>query len=202
MTLFDKDAPFTYVPPNYKPSVTDPVNDYLEGRGYHPEQDPRIFAISGTHGTGKTTSVFELAKTLKMEHHDKTVGIVQELAGTAPFPINKDATEDTQLWIFSAQIAYELHAASVYDMAVSDRTIVDCMAYTRVLGFNTLAEAMMRMAQHHIKAYKKIYVKTASNNSFVFADLTRETEDFQFRQDVEDCLLELYQELGAKPVVL
>ncbi len=60
----------------------------------------KIIAFSGTHGTGKTTSVFKLAYELKMENPTLKIGVLQETARTCPHPINKDTTPQAQSWIF------------------------------------------------------------------------------------------------------
>lgn len=48
-------------------------------------------AISGTHGTGKTFSMFELARDYKLKYPNKEVTVVTEIARKCPLPINEDA---------------------------------------------------------------------------------------------------------------
>lgn len=48
-------------------------------------------AVSGTHGTGKTLKMFELAKDYKLKYPNKEVTVITEIARKCPLPINEDA---------------------------------------------------------------------------------------------------------------
>ena len=54
-------------------------------------------AISGSHGTGKSSYVYKKAQEEKIENPTKRISIVSEVARDCPFPINKTATEQSQL---------------------------------------------------------------------------------------------------------
>ena len=58
-------------------------------------------AFSGTQGTGKSFSAYQKVAELKLHNPTKSVVIVNELATDSPFPINNEATRDSQLWIFT-----------------------------------------------------------------------------------------------------
>lgn len=81
----------------------------------------------GTHGVGKTTLCFDLAAQLK--RLDLGVDLVKEVARRCPLPINEDTTLDAQAWILHTQIAEEIAAASMYDVVVCDRSVLDNYAY-------------------------------------------------------------------------
>ena len=88
-----------------------------------------IIAESGSHGTGKTTAVYNKAAQLKLDCPDKKIGTHVENLAFCPYPINEETTEDSQLWIFTHHIQAELFLLTHYDILVSDRTIVDCIGF-------------------------------------------------------------------------
>ncbi len=155
-----------------------------------------VVAISGTHGTGKTTSVFDLARQLKITYPKKTIIPLTEQAALSPYPINKEATKKSQMWIFVSQIARELELLSRFDIVVSDRSAVDSIAYARFCGFDELADDMVSMVRHHMPVYKQIHFKFRLENEFWFPDGLRDSDDRDFREKIERILLDIYQELG------
>ena len=159
----------------------------------------KIIAFSGTHGTGKTTAVYALAAEMKKAVKGE-VGIILETARRCPFPICKageEMVEDAQLWIFAEQIRCELEAAQRYDLVISDRTAVDCIAYSSVGGFHELAYGQVAVARRHLPIYKKIIFLGAQDNPYHTDDCLRH-KDPQLRLEVELRLLDLYRELGVK----
>ena len=84
-------------------------------------------AFVGTHGVGKTTLCFDLASQLK--RLDLGVDLVKEVARRCPLPINEQTTPDAQSWILHTQIAEEIAAASLYEVVICDRSVLDNYAY-------------------------------------------------------------------------
>jgi thymidylate kinase len=84
-------------------------------------------AFIGTHGVGKTTLCYELAAALKRQ--GLNVDIVKEVARLSPLPINRQTSLDAQTWILVTQIAEEIRSASVHDVVVCDRSVLDNYAY-------------------------------------------------------------------------
>ena len=84
-------------------------------------------AFVGTHGVGKTTLCFDLASQLK--RLDLGVDLVKEVARRCPLPINEQTTPDAQSWILHTQIAEEITAASLYEVVICDRSVLDNYAY-------------------------------------------------------------------------
>ena len=84
-------------------------------------------AFVGSHGVGKTTLCFDLASQLK--RLDLGVDLVKEVARRCPLPINEETTPDAQAWILHTQIAEELAAATIYEVVVCDRSVLDNYAY-------------------------------------------------------------------------
>ncbi len=115
----------------------------------------------------QTTAVFNKAAKLKLDFPDKRVGVHVENLPFCPYPINENTTEESQLWIFTHHIQAELFLLTHYDILVSDRTIVDCIAYTQEAGFKDLATHMIMMSLHHMKRYSEISFRFIKNNSYL-----------------------------------
>jgi thymidylate kinase len=150
-----------------------------------------IHAFSGAHGTGKTTAVHVLAERMRQRYPDgQSIGILTERARECPCPVltfeNKFPSAAAQLWIFTDQINMEIDMMTKYDVIITDRTIVDCIAYTVYFKHLALAEAMIEMAEQHMSVYSDIFFRRIETNPYLMADGFR---------------LNLYQELDV-PVVL
>jgi len=150
-------------------------------------------AFTGSHGTGKTTSVAKKFYDMKLHNPENSITILTENAKNSPFKINKETSFESQLWIFSNQMQSELFFQANYDILICDRTIVDSIAYTMTAGLNDLANSMMNLAKDYICTYEYIIFKTIKNNDFLMKDGIRDHNDLQFRQDVENHLLNLYK---------
>jgi len=154
-----------------------------------------IISFTGTHGIGKTDAALNQGAELKRACPGKSVHVLHDLEAFCPFKINGDTTEAAQTWLFAQQIRAELSTLAVFDIVVSDRTLVDVIAYTYVAGFIDLADGMLAYARQHVKNYHRIYFKKIINNDHCHADGIRDAENKLFRQDVEDVLGQLYVDL-------
>lgn len=161
-----------------------------------------IVAYTGSHGVGKTTSMLDKAKTLKLDLPGKTITTLAENVIESPYPINQETTEESQRWIFTNQMQAELKMMSFYDVVVTDRTVLDAVAYTYVAGFDRMAEAMFAMFQCHCHIYDQVYFKTIRKNNYLVSDGLRDASDLDFQRNVETVLLDLYRRAGFKQLVL
>ncbi len=162
-----------------------------------PKLKKKLIGISGTHGTGKTYAAMYMAQAVKNTHPDARVGLLMEIAAECPFPINRESTEDSQLWIFTAQIAREIEMMRHYDIIVCDRTPADTIAYTWCLGFEALALGMCKIAGPHIERhYSEIVFRTMAKNNYCAIDGRRDP-DPAWRRDVEFELAGIYRKIGV-----
>lgn len=84
--------------------------------------------VLGTHATGKSTLCFQIANYLKQKNIN--VKIIAENIRECPFPINKQATIDTELWVFHKCFLEELEAkAQKYEAVILDRGVLDGIVY-------------------------------------------------------------------------
>jgi thymidylate kinase len=154
-------------------------------------------AFTGTQGTGKTTSVFDSAKLAKINFPNKSVSGFHDNAARAPKGLyNKKGTAESQLWIFTNQMRTEIELTNTYDIVVCDRTVFDSIAYTIWMGFEYLSNAMFDLAMHHIDSYDEVYFKQIKTNNYLFDCEHRDTKDLEYRQNIENLLMNLYIKAG------
>ena len=153
-------------------------------------------SFSRTHGTGKTTSVFELAHKMKIEYPGKKIITFVDDIRNSPFGFNKGKPVESQLWMFASRIKNELELSSKFDIVICDRTVFDIIAYTKYFGFNYLASDMFDLAINFAPTYDKIILKTIKNNDYLIEEgVDRDTKDHEYRQKVEDELRKIYHKL-------
>ena len=162
---------------------------------------PTVISFSGTHSTGKTTAFHEAAAALKRMHPNLRIGAVNELAERCPLKTlsaqNSSIDLNGQRWMFSAQICAELEAIDKYDIIITDRTVIDMIAYTIVGGFAPVARGMLKMVETHVGIYDNIFFMRASPRLKVVDDGFRDTNEV-LRLKVEKVLLSLYQKMGCR----
>jgi GTPase SAR1 family protein len=87
-------------------------------------------AVAGTHSTGKTTFLSRLRHLLETAgYHVASVGDQAADARDKGFPILRDQTATTTLWIMTTGIAAELVAGRRAEIVLVDRPITDALAY-------------------------------------------------------------------------
>lgn len=169
------------------------------------EKPANIHAFSGAHGTGKTTSVNALAEKMHRRYPDgMDIGVITERARECPYPVLSckadSPSAEAQLWIFSSQVNAELDAALKYDVVISDRTVIDCIAYTIYFQHACLADAMIEMAAQHVHHYADIVFKCIGANPWQLPDGFRDM-NAGVRQSIETIMLNLYEELDMHVIM-
>ena len=149
-------------------------------------------AISGTHGVGKSTAVYKKAYEYKLKYPDKKLSIVSESARDCPLPINKEASINSQKWMINYQIIKEIEAENTSDIVISDRSIMDYMAYAKYL-FPDLFDIYRNLIKNHINTYDKIFYMQVKNNNYLISDGVRDT-DPEFQKIIDDTLRNLYED--------
>ncbi len=112
-------------------------------------------AFLGTHSTGKTTRAKNLSR-------EKGYILVTEAARSCPLPINRQASREAQLYIFTKQIQSEIEQKALSEKIgapgiVCDRTVIDNLVYAMDRGFTDLVEMLIPLARQWTKTYTKIY---------------------------------------------
>jgi hypothetical protein len=145
------------------------------------EQEEMKIAFIGTHGTGKTTKVYDAAASLKKMGHN--VNILTEVARESPFPINEKQPKEAGEWMLFRQYTKELELHHSCDILVADRSILDYYIYhLRLYGGDKTLE---RFVLDRIPTYTHlIYVPI--NPDFLKQDGTRSVDPtFQMEIDEE-----------------
>jgi predicted ATPase len=138
--------------------------------------------FTGTHGTGKTTAVFELATALKKEGYD--VSIKSNVARRCPLPINEKSTVRSQLWILATMMKEEIESTS--QITISDRTLLDVLAYTKRLD-KIVSETLQNFIRGYIKMTYDVvfYLSPMGEPEYLVDDGRRSTNrTFQHHIDV------------------
>jgi len=110
----------------------------------------KIIAVTGTHGTGKTTLTFCLAMHYKQKGFN--VKVIQEVARSCPFPLNDKMTPETALWIYYEHSKKELEALKDHDVVICDRTSFDSFAYAKSLNLK-IPYSILQSSRKHLKTF-------------------------------------------------
>jgi nicotinamide riboside kinase len=132
-------------------------------------------AFIGTHGVGKTTLCYDLVSALKRQ--GVNADMVKEVARLSPLPINRKTSLDAQTWILMTQVAEELRSASLHEVVVCDRSVLDNYAYMAFACGRQ--KPIERFVDHWMKSYDLLFKVPASGAPA--ADGVRDTDEFFMR---------------------
>lgn len=128
--------------------------------------------VTGTHSTGKSTLLGEIERLLICR--GRRVKRVKDLATHARrlgFPILREHTFESTLWIMTRGISLELSASLKADVVLVDRPAMDALAYLfaalvhrRVSLLPDQRAYLLDLARHHSRTYTAI-CKTVLNPS-------------------------------------
>jgi predicted ATPase len=161
----------------------------------------KIIALSGTHGTGKSTSAYNLCAALRLA--GKNAIVLDELARKCPFPINQGANQQTPVWLLCKQLLEELELQSDYDYVISDRALLDAYCYNLVIHGDAvdLSHFIDVIKQHIATYYHRLYVLDMDSFNYHIDDGFRDM-DPTFRAKVHDTLINCYNKFGIKYAIV
>ena len=157
----------------------------------------KIVAISGTHGTGKSCLAYTLCAYLKKM--GKNVVVLDELAREAPFEINQEADDKTQIWLSCSQVVKELELMERYELVITDRSVLDSYCYGTALANklnqpNWIYQNLYAYLVEHIhKYYLQLYVLDPISFNFLIDDGVRDTDE-TFRAEVHEEIVRAMEE--------
>ncbi len=160
-------------------------------------------AIIGTHSTGKTTLIAELAKTLIAE--GKKVIVVPEMARLCPLPINEGTSAAAQKWILEKQISEENAIRDSKAIIICDRATIDNFVYffrhnNRLDQRDNLA-AWEALAVQHASTYDVLF-KTQKLPIPAEIDGARQADDEAFREEIDEILTKLLDKHAIPRILL
>lgn len=148
----------------------------------------KYIALSGTHGTGKSTLAYKLATLLKEQGF--SVILVDELARECPFKINQGSSGDAQWWILAAQIKRELELKGKYDVVICDRTVIDTLAYAYATYNSVYENPFVDYAK---ETYNYIFYLDPEAFNFQVDDGIRDLDE-RFRLEVAQIMEAIYED--------
>ena len=166
-------------------------------------------AVSGTHSTGKTTFLTRLRHLLETAgYHVASVADQAAAARDHGFPIMRDQTATTTLWIITTGIAAELAAARRADVVLVDRPVTDALAYHLAAHTwrgepldSAQSEFLTDLARHHIPSYRLTYRTIPDPTLGIRNDGHRDT-DPGYRDLVDATITTVHSRLGITAVPL
>ncbi|MBX9685874.1 MAG: ATP-binding protein [Candidatus Obscuribacterales bacterium] len=166
-------------------------------------------AITGTHSTGKSTFCNSAAESLTKRGFK--VGRVSDLATAARdhgFPILREHTHDSTLWIITQGIANELVAALSNDVVIVDRGVPDALGYWLAAlehrGETAKSDELTRISsivRAHTSSYHLLF-NTVLNRELPLGENQERDKDMHFRESAEKHIVSTLQEIGASPIPL
>jgi AAA domain len=170
---------------------------------------PVKIAASGTHSTGKTVFLTRLRHLLETAgYHVSTVADQTGAARDHGFPVLREQTATTTLWLMTMGIAAELVAGRHADVVLVDRPIIDA------LGYHTAAHAwrgepvdplqasfLADLARHHAPSYHLIYQAVVDPNMGIAPDACRDN-DPAFRDLADQAITAVYGRLAIPTLPL
>lgn len=146
---------------------------------------PTKIAISGTHGSGKSTLISEVYS--KLKKRNIRVNMTVEVARKSIFLASNEKNADMQLDLFGKQISEEMEASRNCDLLICDRSIVDILMYTKLfLSEDETAKLYRRAMDGFAKEYCSTYdyvfkLSTIYNADLVKDDIRPKGEDLQIQ---------------------
>lgn len=157
-------------------------------------------AISGTHSTGKTTFLEAVRTAVAPMVLPKIAGLAPE-ARDHGFPILKQHTFESTLWLMTAGIKYELEARLKHPVVLVDRPVMEAYAYLNAALKNrgeTLIPAQDECLDGIARGYAFTYdlmIKTVVDESLPIATNKKRDHDAEFRRLVDQEIELLYARL-------
>lgn len=158
--------------------------------------------IAGTHSTGKTTFVEEVFRAAKARGLSvETVGDTATRCRDAGFPILRDHTFESTLWIISSVIRAELEAGLRAQLVIVDRPVPDALGYLEAALCSTSRTIttqqrayLYSLASHHLQRYS-LLLKTELDESIPLGP--ERDPDLDFRREADRQIARALTELGA-----
>lgn len=166
---------------------------------------PKFIAFTGTHSTGKTTFVEKLCDIA--EKSGLRVGKVQDCASEcalAGFPILKDHTFSSTLWIMATVIREEQHVSLNADLVIVDRPVSDAIGYLEAALATTGRDVstedrnyLYALAKLHSPRYDLLF-KTVLDEGVPLGP--GRDPDLAYRKEVDSRIGAALSQLGVQPL--
>ena len=151
-------------------------------------------AISGTHGSGKTTIALDVAS--KLKKMNKVVTLMPEVARESPYLISGEQSPNAQLQIYGSQIDSEMRYEVGSDILITDRALVDHVAYMHLFFPDQVEffDAMKSFAKAYMSTYDYVFQTSAIYDPKKTDDVLR-PEDQELQEQAHEEITRLLTEL-------
>lgn len=141
-----------------------------------------MLALIGTHGSGKTTLIKNIAD--KLDSFSLLSFIeTNEIARVCPLPVNMNSSSKAQEWIFQTEIKMLDILCHVSVPVIMDRCLIDHYVYYYYWAKED-NEYLRKQLVDRIDLFTKIYF-LPPNQNFLISDGVRAV-DIQFQKDIDD----------------
>jgi len=158
---------------------------------------PYKISLISTHGTGKTTLVYEVAAELKKR--GLKVKVFSEIAATAfeqGIPINENTTFPAQLYILMQHITEELRAAiRHYQVVVCDRSVFDNWIYLERRCGGAGKEYILDFLKGYAESFPYDAIYKLPLVGELMDDGIRDAQNKAFQTDIYERLNKLLEDL-------
>lgn len=161
--------------------------------------------VCGVHSSGKTTFLRELkTKLAEVGFVSETIDGLPTEAAEKGFPILRQLTFETTLWIISTCIARELEASINCDVVLVDRAVPDALGYyLAALKSNHRKvdpvewEYLKEIARHHSKRYDLLFKTIMDESIPIGSGKIRDTDPI-YRKLVDNFSNDIFDEYIGK----
>ncbi|MFV2062050.1 MAG: AAA family ATPase [Chloroflexota bacterium] len=150
-------------------------------------------AFIGSHGIRKTTAALAFAGAI--QRAGRSVEFAREVVRDNPLGINEGATCEAQLWVITSQVRRELELSRKAECLVTDRGVMDNLAY-----YLRACDGQDRFAvEPMVRSWSATYdlVVRLTPDVEIRADGVRSTND-AFRDEIESILDERLPQLVSR----
>lgn len=168
-----------------------------------PIRDCAVIAIDGTHASGKTTLIHAL--TAHYRRQGINVAAMSEPARSSPFieeiVIHEHGTFDlaAEVDVFATHLQYQLRTARNHQLLIADKTVVNVLAYARML-LDITPDTIDAVVLDAMETFCRAWAPTYDLVFFTHDQYGQPSDPFRDRvADLQDTaatvLRELYQQL-------
>jgi thymidylate kinase len=161
--------------------------------------------ISGTFSTGKTTLARALTRELRERHVE--VSLTSETARYCPYPLNKNQSFETSLWLTTEQMRREIEMTiEKPNIVICDRGIPDILSHALTISVKSKEDAKA------LETIRKIMILWAPTYNHIFwAKINPEKSiledelrvlDTRYQSQLEQSIIKVFEELNINPFIL
>lgn len=170
-----------------------------------PIRDCAVIAIDGTHASGKTTLIHAL--TAHYRRQGINVAAMSEPARSSPFMeeivIHQRGSFDlaAEIDVFATHLQYQLRTARNHQLLITDKTIVNVLAYARML-LNSEPDTIEAAVLDAMESFCRAWAPTYDLVFLTHDHYSQPSDDFrakvaELQHIAATTLRELYQKLDA-----